>query len=418
MVLLQLKQAGCVLLVKDKEFIDMIINHKVMRNVSLTSHPVGCKKYVDSHISYLEERKKGNDVSLFPKRVLVIGGSTGFGLSSRIVPSILAGSSTINVSFEREPTEKKTATPGYYMTKSFEKEAKKRNIYAKSIFGDAFSTEIKKDVADVIAQDLGQVDLIIYSLASPMRLDPDTGVMYRSVIKPIGDDYTSLSLDTATGLVVSETLESATEEQVAETIKVMGGEDWQLWIEYLMSRGVIAPGAITIAYSYIGPEVTYPMYREGTIGKAKEHLEKTAHTLTTILSPVGAKAFVSVNKALVTRASSVIPVVPLYISLLYDVMKEKGIHEECIGQIYRLFTERLYHGTDIPVDSSNRIRIDDWEMREDVQKEVDRRWKLQKMGNMIVEGDLIGFQKEYQYIHGFGYDGVNYEKDIDPRKII
>lgn len=395
----------------------MIISHKVMRNVSLTAHPVGCKKYVDSHIEYLEKRKGAVDASLFPKRVLVIGGSTGFGLSSRIVPSILAGSSTINVSFEREPTEKKTATPGYYMTKSFEKEAKKRNIYARSVFGDAFSHEIKKDVADVIAQDLGQVDLIIYSLASPMRLDPDSGHMYRSVIKPIGEDYTSLSLNATTGMVETETLEKATDEQVADTIKVMGGEDWKLWIEYLMARGVIAPHAITVAYSYIGPEVTYPMYREGTIGKAKEHLESTSSALTQMLSPLKGSSFVSVNKALVTRASSVIPVVPLYISLLYKVMKEKEIHEECIGQMYRLFTDRLYSGKEIPVDEDNRIRLDDWEMRADVQSEVDRRWRKQVEGELVKEGDLEGYMSEYKHIHGFGYEGVNYEKDIDPRKI-
>ncbi len=395
----------------------MIISHKVMRNVSLTAHPVGCKKYVDSHIEYLKKRKDEVDSTHFPKRVLVIGGSTGFGLASRIVPSILAGSSTINVSFEREPTEKKTATPGYYMTKSYEKEAKKRNIYAKSIFGDAFSHETKKDVADIIAQDLGQVDLIVYSLASPMRLDPDSGQMYRSVIKPIGEDYTSLSLNATTGIVESETLESATEEQIAETVKVMGGEDWALWIEYLMKRGVVANNCISVAYSYIGPEVTYPMYREGTIGKAKEHLEKTAHVLSATLSSIGGKAFVSVNKALVTRASSVIPVVPLYISLLYKVMKEKGIHEECIGQIYRLFTERLYSGNEIPVDEDNRIRLDDWEMRADVQSEVDRRWQLQVEGELVKEGDFEGYVSEYKHIHGFGYESVNYEKDIDPRKI-
>ncbi|NCB01926.1 MAG: trans-2-enoyl-CoA reductase family protein [Spirochaetia bacterium] len=395
----------------------MIISHKVMRNVSLTAHPVGCKKYVDSHIEFLEKRKGECDSSLFPKRILVIGGSTGYGLSSRIVPSILSGSSTINVSFEREPSEKKTATPGYYMTKSFEKEAKKRKLYAKSIFGDAFSSEIKKDVADIIAQDLGQVDLIVYSLASPMRLDPVTGVMYRSVIKSIGKDYSSLSLDTSSGMVVRESLERASDEQTQETVKVMGGEDWKLWIDYLLSRNVIAKNAITVAYSYIGPEVTYPMYREGTIGKAKEHLEKTSHELQETLSLLGGKAFVSVNKALVTRASSVIPVVPLYISLLYDVMKEKGIHEECIGQMYRLFCDRLYSGKDIEVDEENRIRLDDWEMRSDVQQEVDRRWALQKEGELMKEGDLAGFQKEYQYIHGFGYDGVNYEKDIDPREI-
>jgi enoyl-[acyl-carrier protein] reductase/trans-2-enoyl-CoA reductase (NAD+) len=393
----------------------MVITQKIMRNVSLTAHPLGCNEYIKDQLAFLEGKEF--DSKNFPKRVLVIGGSTGYGLSSRIVPSILAGSKTINISFEREPSERKTATPGYYMTKAFEKVAESRGLYAKSLFGDAFSQEVKKDCADLIAQDLGQVDLIIYSLASPVRTDPKTQEVYRSVIKPIGEDYTSLSLNTQTGVIVKETLESATEQQVLDTIKVMGGEDWKLWIEYLMSRNVIAEGAKTVAYSYIGPEVTYPMYREGTIGKAKEDLENSSKDLSKLLEPLKGDAYVSVNKALVTRASSVIPVVPLYISLLYDVMKEKNLHEDCIGQIFRLFTDRLYSSNEVPVDEKGRIRIDDLEMRSDVQKEVMRRWEMQKEGQVVQGADLEGFQREYQHIHGFGYDTIDYSLDVDPRVI-
>ncbi|MGD1833038.1 MAG: enoyl-ACP reductase FabV [Sphaerochaetaceae bacterium] len=395
----------------------MIIRQKIMRNVSLTAHPQGCAQYVKDQIAFLESKKTGVKTDSLPKRVLVIGGSTGYGLSSRIVPTILAQAKTVNVSFEREPTEKKTATPGYYMTGAFEKEAGKRGLYAESIYGDAFSKEVKEACADLIEKDLQQVDLIIYSLASPARTDSETQEVYRSVIKPIGKDYTSLSLDMQSGMVVKETLQSATEQQVHDTVKVMGGEDWRDWIEYLLDRGVIAEGAMSVAYSYIGPAITYPMYREGTIGKAKEDLEEKAALIDGQLKRVKGRAFVSVNKALVTRASSVIPVVPLYISLLYDVMKEKNIHEDCIAQIFRLFTMRLYGTQTVPVDERGRIRIDDLEMRDDVQKEVMRRWALQTEGEMVKEADLEGFQREYQHIHGFGYDTIDYDLDVDPREM-
>jgi enoyl-[acyl-carrier protein] reductase/trans-2-enoyl-CoA reductase (NAD+) len=300
---------------------------------------------------------------------------------------------------------------------AFEREARNRRLYAESLFGDAFSKEMKQAVADLVEKDLGQVDLVVYSLASPMRIDPETGETYKSVLKPIGKTYTALSVDVQSGIIEKAVIEPAEENQIAETVKVMGGEDWQLWIDFLASRGLLAEGIKTVAYSYIGPEITFPVYREGTIGKAKEHLEHTAKVLTGRLKDLQGSAYVAVNKALVTRASAVIPVVPLYIALLYQVMKEMGLHEECTQQMFRLFTDRLYKDNDVPVDEEGRIRLDDWEMREDVQAEVDRRWKLQTEGESLVKGDLEGFRQSYDQIHGFGFDSVDYEADVDPRKI-
>jgi len=395
----------------------MIIKEKIMRNVTLTAHPQGCARYVKEQLEYLENHRGDVDPSVLPKNVLVVGGSTGYGLSSRMVPAVYAGSATLNVSFEREPAEKKTATPGYYMSRAFEQWASQNGVWARSINGDAFSHQVKKEAADIIASEMGKVDLIVYSLASPMRMDPDSGQMYRSVIKPIGDDYSSLSLDMNKGIIEKVTLEGADEDQIAETVKVMGGEDWKLWISYLKERELIAEGAMSVAYSYIGPEVTFPMYRSGTIGKAKEDLERSAHEITQSLSDISGRAFVSVNKALVTRASSVIPVVPLYISLLYQIMKEKGTHEECIQQIYRLYKDRLYAGAEIPVDEAGRIRVDDLEMTEDVQKEVMVRWDKQREGEVLTGGDLDGFRSEYSHIHGFGYEGIDYDADVDPRVV-
>jgi enoyl-[acyl-carrier protein] reductase/trans-2-enoyl-CoA reductase (NAD+) len=250
-----------------------------------------------------------------------------------------------------------------------------------------------------------------------MRIDPETGATYKSVLKPIGTTYSALSVDVQTGIIERAEIEPADSGQIEETVKVMGGEDWKLWIGHLEKRGLLAEGAKTVAYSYIGPEITFPVYREGTIGKAKEHLEQTAKELTVQLEGLGGSAFVAVNKALVTRASAVIPVVPLYIALLYQVMKEKDVHEECTQQMFRLFTERLYHGDVVPVDEEGRIRLDDWEMRSDVQVEVQRRWDLQKEGEPLVAGDLEGFRLSYDHIHGFGYDAVDYEVDVDPREV-
>ena len=395
----------------------MIIKQKVMRNVSLTAHPAGCAAYVDEQLAYIDEQPTPRGIEKFPKRVLVIGGSTGYGLASRMVAAITGGAASINVSFEREPAENKVATPGWYNTKAFERVARQRGLYAESVFGDAFSREIKEQVADMVARDMGQIDLVVYSLASPMRIDPVTGQIYKSVLKPIGKPYSAHSVDVQTGIVENAVIEPADDTQVFETVKVMGGEDWRLWVELLRERGLLAPGVQSVAYSYIGPEITYPVYREGTIGKAKEHLENTAGELTAALRDLDGHAYVSVNKALVTRASAVIPVVPLYIALLYQVMKEKLLHEECTRQMFRLFSDRLYGLDGVPVDAEGRIRLDDWEMREDVQAEVDRRWKLQREGEPMVGGDLEGFKTEYDHIHGFGYENVDYDADVDPRVV-
>jgi len=394
-----------------------------MRNVSLTAHPAGCKRYVQQQIAWVKNQAQNGEDARYPKptaemlprRVLVIGGSTGYGLSSRIVAAYTGGADTINVSFEREPAEKKTATPGWYNTMAFEQQAQKDGMKASSVFGDAFSTAIKEETARKIKEELGQVDLVIYSLASPLRNDPVTGETYRSVLKPIGKPFTALSVDLGDDVVKQATIDPATDEQVQDTIKVMGGEDWILWIDFLLAQNLLATGAMTVAYSYIGPRITYPVYREGTIGKAKEHLENSASTLTNKLEAIGGKAFVSVNKALVTRASAVIPVVPLYMALLYQVMKEKHIHEHCTQQIYRLFHSRLYTKGEIPTDQEGRLRVDDWEMLEEVQKEVERRWALQKEGQPLLQGDLDGVMEEYEHIHGFGFPDIDYQADIDPR---
>jgi len=393
----------------------VVITKKVLRNVSLTAHPLGCRRYVEDQIAWVEN-PKGSKYSpattKMPARVLVIGGSTGYGLSSRIVAAFGGRADTINVSFEREPSERKTATPGWYNTKVFEKHARRKNLKAFSVFGDAFSDEVKEETAKLIEERFGQVDLIVYSLASPVRTDPATGVTYRSVLKPIGKPFTALSVNLDDPTITKETIEPATKEQTEETIKVMGGEDWKLWIDLLAKRNLLAEGAVTVAFSYIGPEMTYPVYREGTIGKAKEDLERTAKTLSGTL-----RAYVSVNKALVTRASAVIPVVPLYMALLYEVMNERGVHERCTEQIWRLFTTRLYAGTSVPTDEEGRIRLDDWEMNPEIQAEVQKRWELQREGEPLKGGNLTLVRKEYDRIHGFGYKQIDYEADIDPREI-
>lgn len=401
----------------------MIITKKVLRNVSLTAHPVGCRRYVEDQIAWVESHAKHSTQEHYPqienlplpKRVLILGGSTGYGLSSRIVAAFANGADTINVSFEREPSENKTATPGWYNTMAFEDIAKRKGLKASSVFGDAFSTQVKEAVAQRIQDELGQVDLVIYSLASPLRNDPATGQTYKSVLKPIGKTFAALSVDLESEIVKQATIEPATEEQVTETVKVMGGEDWSLWIDFLLEKHLLANDAMTVAYSYIGPRITYPVYREGTIGKAKEHLENSAAQLTNKLKAINGKAYVSVNKALVTRASAVIPVVPLYMALLYQVMKEKGLHEHCTQQIYRLFTTLLYSNKAIPTDSEGRVRVDDWEMLSEIQQEVERRWALQQEGKPLVQGDLGGVWEEYEQIHGFGFSDIDYTKDVDPR---
>ncbi|MCP2025667.1 enoyl-[acyl-carrier protein] reductase/trans-2-enoyl-CoA reductase (NAD+) [Flavobacterium sp. HSC-32F16] len=387
----------------------MIIEPRMRGFICLTAHPTGCEQNVKNQIEYI----KSKGAIAGAKKVLVIGASTGFGLASRITSAFGSDAATIGVFFEKPPVEGKTASPGWYNSAAFEKEAHKAGLYAKSINGDAFSNEIKRETLDLIKADLGQVDLIIYSLASPVRTNPNTGVLHRSVLKPIGQTFTNKTVDFHTGNVTEVSIAPANEEDIENTVAVMGGEDWAMWIDALKNENLLAEGAVTIAYSYIGPELTEAVYRKGTIGRAKDHLEATAFTITDALESLGGKAYVSVNKALVTQASSAIPVIPLYISLLYKIMKEEGIHEGCIEQIQRLFQDRLYNGSEVPVDEKGRIRIDDWEMREDVQAKVAALWKEATTETLPSIGDLAGYRNDFLNLFGFEFAGVDYKADTD-----
>ncbi|RZK41435.1 MAG: trans-2-enoyl-CoA reductase family protein [Pedobacter sp.] len=387
----------------------MIIEPRMRGFICLTAHPKGCEQNIVNQINYI----KSNGPIDGPKKVLVIGASTGFGLASRITSAFGSEAATIGVYFEKPPKEGKTASPGWYNTAAFETEATKAGLYAKSINGDAFSNEIKQQTIDLIKTDLGQIDLVIYSLASPVRTNPNTGVTHRSVLKPIGGSYTNKTVDFHTGIVSEVSIEPANEDEIENTVAVMGGEDWEMWIDALKAENLLADGFTTVAYSYIGPAVTEPVYRKGTIGRAKDHLESTAFTISDKLSDVKGKAYVSVNKALVTQASSAIPVIPLYISLLYKIMKEEGIHEGCIEQIQRLFKNRLYSGGEVPVDEKGRIRIDDWEMRDDVQERVAALWEESTTENLPTIGDLAGYKTDFLNLFGFDVAEVDYQADAN-----
>lgn len=391
----------------------MIIAPKTRGFICTTAHPDGCAAHVQEQIDYVRSQPPLENA---PKKVLVIGASTGYGLASRIVPAFGGGASTIGVFFEKPGTERKTASAGYYNSVAFEKAAAEAGLYARSFNGDAFSDEMKTTVIDAIREDLGEVDCVVYSLASPRRTDPRDGETYRSVLKPIGETYTQKNLNTDTGEVDEISIEPCSEEEIAATVKVMGGEDWILWIDALREAGVLADGFTTVAYSYIGPELTFPIYTNGTIGKAKEHLEASAREMN---EKFGAgSAHVSVNKALVTQASSAIPVVPLYISLLYRVMKEKTLHEGCIEQIQRLFAEHLTRSGGPELDARGRIRIDDREMRDDVQAEVAGAWEKVTTDNLSEISDFSGYKSEFLKLFGFGLEGVDYDKDTDPERLL
>lgn len=392
----------------------MIIEPRMRGFICLTAHPKGCEQNVKNQIEYVKSKGKIDG----PKRVLVVGASTGFGLASRITSAFGSDAATIGVFFEKEPAPGKTATPGWYNSAAFEVEAHNAGLYAKSVNGDAFSKEVKEQVINMIKEDLGQIDLVIYSLASPVRMHPETGVLYRSTLKPIGQTFTNKTVDFHTGNVSQVSIEPATEEDIANTVVVMGGEDWKMWMDTLKEANVLAEGATTVAYSYIGPEVTEAVYRKGTIGRAKDHLEATAFEITDALKDINGKGYVSVNKALVTQASSAIPVIPLYISLLYKIMKEKGIHEGCIEQIQRLYADRLYNGSEVPVDEKGRIRIDDWEMREDVQKQIAQLWGESTTENLVEIGDLAGYKQDFLNLFGFGFEEVDYNLDTNEMVLI
>ena len=386
----------------------MIVEPKVKGFICTTAHPVGCEKNVLAQIDYV---KKNGTVD-GPKKVLVIGSSTGYGLASRITAAFGMGAATIGVYFDRESTGKRTATPGFYNTKTFDKVAQEEGLYSKSLNGDAFSVEMKEQVIQTIKDDLGKVDMIVYSLASPRRTTAD-GTSYVSSLKTIGEDFTQKNWNLKDNTITDATLTSATEEEIANTVKVMGGEDWVDWMNALVEADVVEDNAITVAYSYIGPKLTYPIYHEGTIGRAKQHLADSAVAITENMKDKGIKAYVSVNKALVTQASSAIPVVPLYLSVLYKVMKEKDIHEGCIEQMYRLFKDKVYGANGIQVEEDGMLHVDDWEMREDVQKEVMDIWEQINSDNLFELADTEGYWLDFYQMFGFKMDGVDYSADVE-----
>ncbi|SEQ21206.1 enoyl-[acyl-carrier protein] reductase / trans-2-enoyl-CoA reductase (NAD+) [Treponema bryantii] len=411
----------------------MIIKPMVRSNMCLNAHPLGCAKEVENQIAYVKAQKaKRGTKSLKeggngPKFVLVLGCSTGYGLASRISAAFEYGADTIGVSFEKAGTETKGGTPGWYNNLAFDRAAKAEGLFTETFSADAFSHETRKMIIDEAKKAGKKFDLIVYSLASPVRSDPDkidpnseTGahVLYKSVIKPIGKTYAGLGIDILTDTLKESAAEPANDEEIANTVKVMGGEDWQLWIDQLAAAGVLAEGCRTVAYSYIGPELSHAIYRDGTIGQAKKHLEATAHALNEKLSKeLGGAAYVSVNKGLVTRSSAVIPIISLYLSILFKVMKEKGTHEGCIEQMERLFAERLYTGDNasagkVPVDEENRIRVDDWEMQADVQAEVDKLMAKVNNDNIKEICDLVGYKHDFYATNGFDVEGIDYTADV------
>jgi enoyl-[acyl-carrier protein] reductase/trans-2-enoyl-CoA reductase (NAD+) len=390
----------------------MVIKPKVRGFVCVTAHPAGCTAHVEEQINYVKAKGPLKDG---PRKVLVVGASTGYGLSSRIAAAFGSNAATLGVFFERPSEEGRPATPGWYNTIAFTRAARAAGLYARNFNGDAFSSDVKQQVIAALKADLGQVDLVVYSLASPRRTHPTTGTVHKSVLKPVGAPYTNKTVDTDKGIVSEITIEPASEAEIADTTAVMGGEDWEMWIDALAQAGALAPGATSVAYSYIGPEVTWPIYKNGTIGLAKNDLEKSARKIDATLKAHGyGRAFISVNKALVTQASSAIPVVPLYISLLYKIMKAKGTHEGCIEQIQRLFATQMYNGSALTFDEGGRVRIDDLEMKPEVQAEVARIWPTVTTENLAELTDIAGYRQDFLKLFGFGLSGIDYEADVEP----
>ncbi len=390
----------------------MVIKPRVRGFVCVTAHPTGCAAHIQEQIDYV---KRQGSINGGPRNVLVIGASTGYGLASRITAAFGSGAKTLGVFFERPSEEDRPATAGWYNSIAFTHAARAAGLYAANLNGDAFSDEIKRQAIELIRRDLGPIDLVVYSLASPRRTHPRTGAVHKSVLKPVGSSYSNKTVDTDTGVVSEVTIEPATPEEIADTVNVMGGEDWELWMQALEDAHLLAPGATAVAYSYIGPEVTWPIYKNGTIGLAKNDLERAGRRIDALLKTHGyGRAFVSVNKALVTQASSAIPVVPLYISILYRVMKEKGLHEGCIEQIHRLFKTQMYHGSALDFDDGGRVRLDDWEMRPEVQAAIAPLWQQVATENLEQLTDMAGYRAEFLKLFGFGLAGVDYDADVEP----
>ena len=393
----------------------MIIEPKIRGYVCVTSHPIGCAQHVREQI---EAARAAAPLPHPPRRVLVVGSSTGYGLAARIVAAFGAGAETFGVFYERAPSNGRPASPGYYNALAFEEEAAAVGLPAGSLNGDAFSDDVKDQVMDRLEKEMGPVDLVIYSLAAPRRNDPRTGETYKSVLKPIGQSFRGKTVDTDKNQVQEVAIEPANQEEIEATVKVMGGEDWERWIGALAERGLLAPGFRTAAFSYLGPEVTWPIYRDGTIGRAKEDLDRAVEALNERYRELGGEAVVAVNKAVVTQASSAIPVVPLYVAVLFRVMKEKGLHEGCVEQMIRLFGEKLSAEGSLPVEEDGRVHLDDREMREDVQEEVRRLWPLLHSDNLEELTDYAGYRREFLRLFGFEVDGVDYREDVDPEKAL
>jgi len=404
----------------------MIIKPMVRNNICLNSHPEGCAVSVRRQIEYAKKTLGSRKHNMAPKLVLVIGCSNGYGLASRIAAAFGYGAATVGMSREKPASKTNTATPGFYNNYAFEQEAAKVGLISKTLDGDAFLGAMKAETAKAVREAAAaanipaKIDLIVYSLASPVRTCPRTGIQYKSAIKPVGESFSGKTLNVMNGTFNTVQAEPATEEEIYNTIKVMGGEDWEYWIEALDKEGLLSSKSRTVAYSYLGPEHSWPIYKNGTIGKAKEDLERACEEINKTYAEKGkiAGAWVSVNKALVTRSSSVIPIIPLYISCLFKVMKNMGLHEGCIEQMVRLYRDRLYAAESgdpemVPVDRKGRIRIDDWEMREDVQKAVMEKMASVTEENVQTETDVAGFKHDFLEAHGFDVAGVNYDADVD-----
>ena len=392
----------------------MIIKPRVRGFLCTTTHPEGCRENVRRQIAHVQS---GGAIADGPKRVLVLGASTGYGLASRITAAFGAGAATIGVFFEKPGTDRKPGTAGWYNAAGFHGFADEAGLYAKSINGDAFSDDVKDKVIALIKEDLGQVDLVVYSLAAPRRTHPKTGVVHTSTLKPIGSDTTQKGVNTDKGAIQEYHLEAATQEEIDNTVAVMGGEDWQMWIEALDDAGVLADGAKTTAYTYIGEKITWDIYWHGTIGAAKKDLDKRVVDIRQRLAARGGDARVSVLKAVVTQASAAIPAMPIYLAILFKVMKARGEHEGCIEQVNRLFRDSLYGDVAGP-DGEGRLRADNLELNPDVQAEVEAIWAKIDSDNLTTLSDFEGYRREFLQLFGFEVEGVDYEADVNPEVAI
>ncbi len=390
----------------------MIIKPKVRGFICTTTHPLGCERNVLEQIETTRANLSGKQAG--PRNVLVIGASSGYGLAARITAAFGYGADTLGVFFEKPATETKPGTAGWYNSAAFDKFAKAEGLYSKSINGDAFSHEVRDKAIELIREDMGQIDLVVYSLASPVRKLPDSGEVKRSSLKPIGETYTATAIDTNKDTITEASVEPATEQEVADTIEVMGGQDWELWMDALDKAGVLAPGARSVAFSYIGTDITWPIYWHGALGKAKEDLDRAASEIDQRLKATGGGANVAVLKSVVTQASAAIPVMPLYISMVYKVMKEQGVHEGTIDQLNRLFGERLYADGEPEVDEAGRLRLDDWELRDDIQQACKDLWPQVTSDNLFALTDYAGYKHEFLKLFGFERDDVDYDAEVDP----